>query len=90
VQTRTIDLFTGAGRPIALEAAMRMVAPRPVLLIAAGSWESEYAEQYRSAAPDSTEVWTMNDTPHMAGLAGHPQEYRRRVFRFFEGALVAP
>jgi hypothetical protein len=89
VQTLTIELFTDAPRPITLEEAMREISPRPVLLISAGGHEAEYTEQYASAAPGSTEVWVPSDTGHIAGLASHPDEYRRRVLAFFDVALGA-
>ncbi len=87
LQTRTIELFTAAPRPIALEDAMRDIAPRPVLLISAGAAELAYTREYRAAAPASTELWALDDTPHTAALTVHPTEYRRRVLAFFDTAL---
>jgi fermentation-respiration switch protein FrsA (DUF1100 family) len=88
VQMQTIDLFTAAPRPNALEDGMRRMAPRPVLLISAGSTEAAYTKQYRSAAPSSTELWVMSDAAHTAGLSTHRVEYERRVLALFDGALV--
>jgi predicted acyl esterase len=89
VQTQTIELFTDAPRPIALEDAMREVAPRPVLLISAGAAELAYTREYRAAAPTSTELWALDDTPHTAALSVHPTEYRRRVLAFLNRSLAA-
>jgi uncharacterized protein len=89
VQTQTIDLFTDAPRPIALEDAMRKIAPRPVLLISAGSIETAYTEQYRSAAPSTTELWNVSDAGHTAALYVHPGEYRSRVLGLFD-TLTGP
>lgn len=89
LQTQTIELFTDAPRPIALEDAMRSIAPRPVLLISAGPMETAYTERYRSAAPSSTEVWNVPDAGHTAALYAHPDEYRARVLDLFDRALAA-
>jgi hypothetical protein len=88
VQTQTIDLFTDAPRPIALADAMRRIAPRPVLLISAGPTETAYTEQYRSAAPSTTELWNVPDAGHTAALDAHPGEYRTRALGLFDDALA--
>jgi uncharacterized protein len=88
VQTQTIELFTEAPRPIALEDAMARIAPRPVLLISAGPTETEYTERYRSAAPSSTQLWNVPDAGHTAALYAHPDEYRGRVLGLFDEALA--
>jgi hypothetical protein len=89
VQTMVADLFTGADPPIALEEAMSLIAPRPVLLISA-SRELEYTEGYRAAAPGSTDLWAIADAPHIGGLDTHPAEYRERVVSFLDEALGRP
>jgi uncharacterized protein len=84
VQTQTIDLFTAAPRPMALEDAMARIPPRPVLLISAGRMETDYTEQYRSAAPSSTQLWDVPDAGHTEALYAHPDEYRARVLGLFQ------
>lgn len=82
-----MDMFTDAPRPIALEDAMTAIAPRPVLLISSAPRELEYTEQYRAAAPASTQLWALYDAPHIGGLTTHPSEYRQRVTAFLADAL---
>jgi len=89
VQTVTAEMFTDAPRPIALEDAMTMIAPRPILLISAGPMELKYTERYQAAAPSSTELWAPSDTPHIGALRVHPTEYRERVVSFFDRTLEA-
>jgi hypothetical protein len=66
---------------------MARIAPRPVLLISAGSMETEYTERYRAAAPGSTELWNIPDAGHTGGLFAHPDEYRARVLDLFDRGL---
>ncbi|MGZ8606981.1 MAG: alpha/beta hydrolase [Actinomycetota bacterium] len=86
VMTLVADLCTRAPRPTSLESAMERIAPRPVLLISAPA-EYEFTEGYHAAAPDSTELWKVNDAPHTGALGVHPDEYRARVLALFGGAL---
>jgi fermentation-respiration switch protein FrsA (DUF1100 family) len=89
LQMVTVDLFTDAPRPIALEDAMGLIAPRPVLLISAGQAELRYAERYQAAASETTELWAPEGTAHTAALGAHPAEYRQRVLQFFDRAIGA-
>lgn len=88
LQYAAADLMTSAGQPIALEEAMRRIAPRPVLLIAGTAMEEEYNRAFVSAAPASTELWAEPDVGHTRALAIHPRQWVERVTSFLEGALV--
>jgi pimeloyl-ACP methyl ester carboxylesterase len=87
-QSAAADLMTSAAPPIALEAAMARIAPRPVLLIAADTPDERgFNRTYAAVSPASTELWTPNNTPHTGALAAHPGEWSRRVIGFLDRAL---
>jgi fermentation-respiration switch protein FrsA (DUF1100 family) len=83
------DLLTAADPPIALRDAVAAVAPRPVLLIAAGDVESEglAGRHIAGASPDTVELWIVPGTGHTAGLDTHPDEWAQRVTTFLDRAL---
>lgn len=91
VQTFTLaDLFTDA-QPITLRAAAPTMAPRPGLLITAScvANEGHAAAWIRQAAPDTVQVWTVDEADHVAGLATVPAAWERRVTTFLDDALAA-
>ncbi len=56
------------------------IAPRPVLLVAAGAVpvEVKVARMYQRAGGDSVQTWTAPGAGHTGGLRKHPAEYERR------------
>ena len=85
------DLMTSAGPPISLHDAVLAMAPRPVLLIAAGEVPDEglAARHLQAAAPGSVEVWEVPGAAHTGGLATAPEEWAARVLAFLDGVLLA-
>jgi len=71
---------------------VREVAPRPVLLIAAGRVPDEQhaAAALQASAPDSVQVWVVRGADHTGGLAAAPQEWESRVIDFLDAALADP
>jgi pimeloyl-ACP methyl ester carboxylesterase len=67
---------------------MPRIAPRPVLLIAAGGDPHEIPTNraYRDAGP-SAELYEIPEAGHTSGLAARPREYEARVTEFLERAL---
>jgi uncharacterized protein len=65
------------------------VAPRPVLLVAAGAvpLESAVARSYQRAGGDSVQMWEAPGAGHTGGLRKHPAEYERRTVGFLDEAL---
>ena len=65
------------------------IAPRPVLLIAAGGLPEEIpaARRYRDAGGDSVRLWELPDAAHTGGLRKHTAEYERTTIAFLDGAL---
>jgi pimeloyl-ACP methyl ester carboxylesterase len=72
-----------------LDGLMPRIAPRPVLLIAAGGDPQEIPvnRRYRDAAGSSAELYEIPDAGHTSGITAHPREYERRVITFLDGAL---
>jgi uncharacterized protein len=69
---------------------MPRIAPRPVLLIAAGGDPNEIPTNraYRDAGP-SAELYEIPEAGHTSGLAARPQEYEARVTAFLGEVLRA-
>jgi hypothetical protein len=45
---------------------------------------------YAAAAREPVELWDLPDVSHTAAIRERPEEYERRVIRFFEEALLGP
>jgi dienelactone hydrolase len=84
------DLLSEAGPPIGLPEAVAAMAPRPLLLIAAGEVPDEQAVAARlqAAAPERVEVWVVPGAGHTGGLATAPEEWPARVLAFLDAALA--
>jgi pimeloyl-ACP methyl ester carboxylesterase len=83
------DWITGARPPMALTSAVVATAPRPVLLITAGTVtdEGRAAANFQSAAPNSVEWWDVTGATHTSGLATAPVEWKARVLSFLDQAM---
>jgi alpha-beta hydrolase superfamily lysophospholipase len=83
------DLLTSAHPPITLREAVRRTAPRPVLLIAAGTVEDEavVANRLFQASPATVGVWVVPGAAHTRGLAEQPRQWEARVSAFLDTAL---
>jgi pimeloyl-ACP methyl ester carboxylesterase len=83
------DWITGARPPMALTSAVVAIAPRPVLLITAGTVadEGRAAANFQAAAPTSVEVWNVDGASHTSGLATAPTEWETRVIGFLDQAI---
>ena len=86
------DVLTAASAPITLHDAVRAAAPRPILLIAAGSVADEpRAGRYiQSASPGTVTLWVVSHTGHTDALGTHPREWEARVIAFLDHALGLP
>lgn len=87
---RLAGMLSAAATPITLHDAVRSAAPRPVLLIAAGTIHDEQlaGEYIRTAAPASVQLWIVDGAGHTGGLRTQPTEWDRRVTAFLDAALV--
>ena len=84
------DLLTEADPPIALQEAVAAMAPRPLLLIAAGEIPDEQAVAARlqATAPERVEVWIVPAAGHTGGLVTAPEEWSARVLAFLDAAMA--
>ena len=88
-------LLTPAPEPpplhTAVAAAQADGTPTPILLITAGTIDTERlaADRLERAAPDAVEVWTVPGAGHTGGLQTEPREWQRRVLGFLDRSLVA-
>jgi pimeloyl-ACP methyl ester carboxylesterase len=84
------DLMTSADRPASLRDSIVAAAPRPVLIIAAGTQppEIDAGTAFRDAAPDSVELWVVPDAGHTTAYDVHPTEWEARVTAFLDDALA--
>ncbi len=76
--------------PLAMVQAISRIAPRPVLLVAAGQNRSELDLQRRfyAAAGEPRGLWVIPEAQHMQGWQLRPQEYEQRIAAFFDQALL--
>jgi pimeloyl-ACP methyl ester carboxylesterase len=68
---------------------MPRIAPRPVLLVAAGGVSEEplVARMYQRKGGSSVRVWEVPDAAHTGGLRKHPAAYEQRTVGFLDDAL---
>jgi dienelactone hydrolase len=84
------DLLTAARPPITLRAAATAMAPRPVLLIAAGDRPDEgHAARHIQRGNPAVQVWEAAHTGHTRALHTHPDDWLRRVTAFLSAAMPA-
>jgi len=91
VQYGLAGLLTSAPEPAPLADAAAAAAPRPLLLVTAGTVaeEGHAAEHIRQASPATVTVWTVPGAGHTDGLARDPQGWERTVIAFLDGAYAA-
>ena len=80
---------TGPGEP--LEDAVAKIAPRPLLLIAAGkgvAQERDFNRLYAAAAREPVELWDLPEVHHTAAIRERSREYEQRVVGLFDRALT--
>jgi dienelactone hydrolase len=88
IQYTAMDLTTSASPPIGLRQALTASAPRPTLIIAAGTIADEQraARAFARGLP-SVQTWVVPGAGHTGGLRTVPGEWKARVFAFLDRAL---
>ena len=83
-------LFSNEPAPESLVKLVPRIAPRQVLLIWApnGGNRETMNPLYQRLIGNSADIWAIDDAKHIKGLQTHPEEYERRVVRFFDHALL--
>jgi hypothetical protein len=66
-------VLSDASPPEPLTDAIAVIAPRPVLLIAAGDVDDEVrlGQRFAATAPATTQLWVVPDAGHTAGSPPH-------------------
>ena len=92
LKTAAVGVFSNTAVPPKLTDLIPQIAPRPTMFIWApngGNVEWMNPEYNRLAGANSS-IWEIDDVSHIRGLAGHPEEYEKRVVGFFDAALLQP
>jgi uncharacterized protein len=81
---------SGMHTSTSLNPLIERIAPRPVLLVAAGGMEQEIPANriYREHGGPATELYELPDAAHTGGLRKHPAEYERRTIGFLDRVLA--
>jgi fermentation-respiration switch protein FrsA (DUF1100 family) len=89
--TAGVSLFSGHRPPPNLHDLVGRIAPRHVMLIAAGKGvDSEVLNaDFYAAAGEPKTLWEIPEAGHVAGIRARPAEYERRVVGFFDQALLS-
>ena len=82
-------VFSNQMAPRHLEELVPRIAPRPILLIHAGDRDvGTLNPDYYRAAREPKQIWRVPAGGHTDGIDVRPDEYERRVTRFFDRALL--
>lgn len=70
--------------------AVQRIAPRPMLLIAAGgepsAFETNFVQSLAQVAPDSTQLWVIPNVYHGGGFSHDPDTYLERIINLFRSS----
>ena len=89
LQIQSVRAISGMRPSRSLVGMMPAIAPRPVLLVAAGSVpeEPKVSRLYQRAGGSRVQVWEVPGAAHTGGLRRHPADYERRTVGFLDAAL---
>ena len=92
VQTAAVAVLSGDRPPPSLVDLVPRIAPRPLLLIGAGSDNGgeDLQPHYFAAAKEPKEFWRIPEAGHTGGYAARPRQYALRLTGFFDEALLSP
>lgn len=90
--TLATALFANDLPPPSLKSEVANIAPSAVFFIygenGQGGTETKPNRGFYDAARDPKQIWEVPDGQHIAGITTRPDEYERRVIRFFDDALL--
>ena len=86
---QSLRVISGMKPSRSLVGMMPRIAPRPVLLVAAGRVpeETPVARRYQRAGGSSVQVWKVPGAAHTGGLRKRPADYEKRTVGFLDEAL---
>ena len=88
-----LEARLGMRRPPPIIKSIGRIAPRPVLLIAAGTsipffgGEARHVRHFYEHAGENAELWLIPEAVHCDGPTYRPEEYARRMVEFFDDGL---
>jgi fermentation-respiration switch protein FrsA (DUF1100 family) len=86
---QVIAILSGDDAPERLDHLVARIAPRPLMLIAAGTGvEPDLMQIYYDAASEPKTLWEIPESHHIKGLISVPDEYEQRVIEFFDAELL--
>ena len=90
LKTAAVGVFSNTAVPPKLTDLIPRIAPRPTMFIwAPNGGNVEWMNPtYTRLAGANSSIWEIDDVSHIRGLAGHPEEYEKRVVGFFDAALL--
>ena len=90
VKTAAVAVFSNTVVPPKLTDLIPQIGPRPTMFIWAphGGNVEWMNPTYNRLAGANSSIWEIDDVRHIRGLAGHPEEYEKRVVGFFDAALL--
>jgi hypothetical protein len=86
---QSLRAISGMKPSRSLVGMMPRIAPRPVLLVAAGGVPEEplVSRLYQRKGGSSVQVWEVPGAAHTGGLRKHPAAYEQRTVGFLDAAL---
>ena len=84
-----VRAVSGMRTSTSLKEIIERIAPRPVLLVAAGGFPQEIPANriYKEHAGPTAELYELPEAGHTGGLRSRPAEYERRTTAFLDRAL---
>ena len=86
---QSVRAISGMKPSQSLVGMMPRIAPRPVLLVAAGGVPEEplVSRLYQREGGGSVQAWEAPGAAHTGGLRKHPAAYEQRTVGFLDAAL---
>lgn len=80
--------FMIAGKNTGVIETIEQIAPRPILLIAAGEEDIYFSRIFFQAANEPKELWELPNAEHNSAILLDSHAYTQRVVEFFDKALL--
>ncbi len=83
-----LSLRTGQPNPMPVTEAVRVISPRPIFLIAAAGDEARTVQHFYNAASEPKFFWEISGIGHGGGIEAYPDEYTKKLVKFYEDNLL--